>query len=179
MTARPGLHCVVKISFNKLLERAATHSLIMDIKNLTYDLLGITLRLKLPGFWRQEEQEGAEYQLKIEESQEHKENQEEEEREERKVSYIEWRYGERLKEIVTARPHTEPASQKASQDKLKRLRKDFRVINNYLTPQQIAHIETWLQEQPEHFQAEEIDGHDVEPVRERNRNVCYRKVSIV
>ena len=165
MTARPGLHCVVKISFNKLLERAATHSLIMDIKNLTYDLLGITLRLKLPGFWRQEEQEGAEYQLKIEESQEHKENQEEEEREERKVSYIEWRYGERLKEIVTARPHTEPASQKASQDKLKRLRKDFRVINNYLTPQQIAHIETWLQEQPEHFQAEEIDGHDVEPNR--------------
>ena len=166
----------------------------MDIKNLTYDFLGLTLRLKVPGFWRQE-QEGAEYQLKIEEREEERED------EERKVSYIQWRYGDRLEQIVTARPHPsvqtlrelgrreetgDKSHKPSSQDNLKRLRKDYRVINNYLSPEQITHIETWLEDQPDHFLAEELDGQEDVKERnmfteivQRNRNVQYRKVSIV
>ena len=150
----------------------------MDLKNLTYDLLGLTIRLRLPRLGRQEEP-GAEYQLKIEHSQE------------QKVSYLQWRYGERLEEIVTASPQL-PSQTKQQQDKtvaadkLKKLKKDFRVINNYMSIEQISYIENWLRDQPEHFQTEDLNtGEAVEErniftdVVDRNRNILYRKVSIV
>ena len=170
----------------------------MDLKttltSLTYDLLGLTVRLRLPRLARQEEA-GAEYQLKIEPSQE--------ERQEEKVSYLQWRYGERLEEILTASPQlpshlpsqtrkTENKQQHDKTDKLaaaklKKLRKDFRVINNYMSIEQISYIENWLEDQPEHFQTEDLNTGEVEEERtvftdavDRNtRNIFYRKVSIV
>ena len=161
----------------------------MDMKNLTYQLLGLTLKLKLPSLWREEE-DGAEYQLKIEESKEHK------------VSYLQWRYGHKLEQMVTARAQPDmqtviteeteniltgenkpPIQDKkpASQDKPhKRLRKDFRVINNLMSPEQITNIEQWLADQPDHFQTEQVgEIQEVQEVRGRNTNVKYRKVSIV
>ena len=161
----------------------------MDLKNITYDLLGLTIRLRLPRLARQEEP-GAEYQLKIERSQG--------ERQEEKVSYLQWRYGERLEEILTASPQlpSETGKTRTKQkpdktpagDKLKKLRKDFRVINNYMSIEQISYIENWLEDQPEHFQTEDLNTGEVVEVEEkniftdavdRNRNIFYRKVSIV
>ena len=161
----------------------------MDLKNITYDLLGLTIRLRLPRLARQEEP-GAEYQLKIERSQV--------ERQEEKVSYLQWRYGDRLEEILTASPQlpSETGKTRTKQkpdktpagDKLKKLRKDFRVINNYMSIEQISYIENWLQDQPEHFQTEDLNTGEVVEVEERNiftdavdrnRNIFYRKVSIV
>ena len=167
----------------------------MDIKNITYNLMGLTLRLRLPRLGRQEET-GAEYHLKIEQSQ----DQSQEESQEQRVSYLQWRYGERLEEIVTASPQlpsqppgqTEGTRTKQEPDKslaaakLKKLKKDFRVINNYMSVQQISDIENWLQDQPEHFQTEDLNTGEVEEERtvftdavDRNRNIFYRKVSIV
>lgn len=159
----------------------------MDLKNITYQLMGLTVRLRMPRLGRQEET-GAEYHLKIEQSQE------------QRVSYLQWRYGERLEEIVTASPQlpSQPPSQtertrtKQEPDKslaaakLKKLKKDFRVINNYMSVQQISYIENWLQDQPEHFQTEDLNTTEMEEERnivtdvvDRSRNILYRKVSIV
>ena len=154
-----------------------------SLTSLTYDLLGLTIRLRLPRLARQEEA-GAEYQLKIEPSQE--------ESQEEKVSYLQWRYGERLEEIVTASPHM-PSQTRQQQDKtvaadkLKKLKKDFRVVNNYMSIEQISYIENWLRDQPEHFQTEDLNTAEVvveernivTDVVDRNRNILYRKVSIV
>ena len=165
----------------------------MDVKNITYNLMGLTVRLRLPRLGKQEET-GAEYHLKIEQSQEH----DQEQSQEQKVSYLQWRYGERLEEIVTASPQlpsqTEMTRTKQQPDKslaaakLKKLKKDFRVLNNYMSIEQISYIENWLQQQPEHFQTEDLNTPEMEEEEERNiytdvvdrsRNILYRKVSIV
>ena len=163
----------------------------MDVKNITYNLMGLTVRLRLPRLGKQEET-GAEYHLKIEQSQEHGQEQSQEQ----KVSYLQWRYGERLEEIVTASPQlpsqTEMTRTKQQPDKslaaakLKKLKKDFRVLNNYMSIEQISYIENWLQQQPEHFQTEDLNTPEMEEERniytdvvDRSRNILYRKVSIV
>ena len=154
----------------------------MDLKNLSLDLLGLRLTFKLPRMSLKEQEteseEAAEYHLKVEQRKETTEDQEMEvEQEGGKVSYLEWRYGDKLSSMVAdtamldtaemARPRMRPLRRlsrlelrrrqeqevgQVGEEEARRLGRDARVVAQLLSVEQVARIETWLSSQPEQFQ---------------------------
>ena len=164
----------------------------MDVKmnNISLDLLGMRLTIKLPriSIKDPEEEEAAEYHLKIEESQ-NREN--EDSLINNKMTYMEWRYGDKLQQMtdsskveetktevvrVKELPRLERAtvarnnmmlSTRRSREQFQRsrlLKYDQRVVNRLMTVEQIGHIEQWLNNQPDSFTQQTTD--DAENVYE-------------
>ena len=155
----------------------------MDLKNLSLDLLGLRLTFKLPRISLKEQEteseEAAEYHLKVEQRKETTEEDQEMEQEQEggKVSYLEWRYGDKLSSMVAdtamldtaemARPRMRPVRRlsrlelrrrqeqevgQVGEEEARRLARDARVVAQLLSVEQVARIETWLSAQPEQFQ---------------------------
>ena len=164
----------------------------MDLKNLSLDLLGLRLTFKLPRISLKEQEteseEAAEYHLKVEQRKETTEDQEMEvEQEGGKVSYLEWRYGDKLSSMVAdtamldtaemARPRMRPVRRlsrmelrrrqeqevgQVGEEEARRLARDARVVAQLLSVEQVARIETWLSAQPEQFQQMEVEEEEEE-----------------
>ena len=165
----------------------------MDLKNLSLDLLGLRLTFKLPRISLKEQEteseEAAEYHLKVEQRKETTEDQEMEvEQEGGKMSYLEWRYGDKLTSMVAdtamldtaemARPRMRPVRRlsrlelrrrqeqevgQVGEEEARRLGRDARVVAQLLSVEQVARIETWLSAQPDQFQQmEEEEDHYAE-----------------
>ena len=162
----------------------------MDLKNLSLDLLGLRLTFKLPRISLKEQEteseEAAEYHLKVEQRKETTEDQEMEvEQEGGKVSYLEWRYGDKLTSMVAdtamldtaemARPRMRPVRRlsrlelrrrqeqevgQVGEEEARRLGRDARVVAQLLSVEQVARIETWLSAQPDQFQQMEEEEED-------------------
>ena len=164
----------------------------MDLKNLSLDLLGLRLTFKLPRISLKEQEteseEAAEYHLKVEQRKETTEDQEQEmevEQEGGKVSYLEWRYGDKLSSMVAdtamldtaemARPRMRPVRRlsrlelrrrqeqevgQVGEEEARRLGRDARVVAQLLSVEQVARIETWLSAQPDQFQQMEEEEED-------------------
>ena len=151
--------------------------------NIALDLLGLRLTLKLPRISLkgedQGEDQGADYHLQIQEN--HNFNDEGED--EKKMSYLEWKYGDKMTKMVyetMATPETQKVVAKMRElPKLKSsllrthqfqhqdliavdderrhlLRKDSRVINRLMTVEQLSHIQKWLENQPDEFDVEKV-----------------------
>ena len=165
----------------------------MDLKNLSLDLMGLRLTFKLPRISLKEQEteseEAAEYHLKVEQRKETTEDQEMEvEQEGGKMSYLEWRYGDKLTSMVAdtamldtaemARPRMRPVRRlsrlelrrrqeqevgQVGEEEARRLGRDARVVAQLLSVEQVARIETWLSAQPDQFQQmEEEEDHYAE-----------------
>ena len=157
----------------------------MDLKNLSLDLLGLRLTFKLPRISLKEQEteseEAAEYHLKVEQRKETKEEDQDQEMEVEqeggKVSYLEWRYGDKLSSMVAdtamldtaemARPRMRPMRRlsrlelrrrqeqevgQVGEEEARRLGRDARVVAQLLSVEQVARIQTWLSAQPDQFQ---------------------------
>ena len=167
----------------------------MDLKNLSLDLLGLRLTFKLPRISLKEQEteseEAAEYHLKVEQRKETKEEDQDQEMEVEqeggKMSYLEWRYGDKLSSMVAdtamldtaemARPRMRPVRRlsrmelrrrqeqevgQVGEEEARRLGRDARVVAQLLSVEQVARIETWLSAQPDQFQQmeEEMEEED-------------------
>ena len=167
----------------------------MDLKNLSLDLLGLRLTFKLPRISLKEQEteseEVAEYHLKVEQRKETKEEDQDQEMEVEqeggKMSYLEWRYGDKLSSMVAdtamldtaemARPRMRPVRRlsrmelrrrqeqevgQVGEEEARRLGRDARVVAQLLSVEQVARIETWLSAQPDQFQQmeEEMEEED-------------------
>ena len=159
----------------------------MDLKNLSLDLLGLRLTFKLPRISLKEQdtesEEAAEYHLKVEQRKETTEEdqvqqmEQDQEQEGGKMSYLEWRYGDKLSSMVAdtamldtaemARPRMRPVRRlsrlelrrrqeqevgQVGEEEARRLGRDARVVAQLLSVEQVARIETWLSAQPDQFQ---------------------------
>ena len=167
----------------------------MDLKNLSLDLLGLRLTFKLPRISLKEQdtesEEAAEYHLKVEQRKETTEEDQDQkmevEQEGGKMSYLEWRYGDKLSSMVAdtamldtaemARPRMRPVRRlsrmelrrrqeqevgQVGEEEARRLGRDARVVAQLLSVEQVARIETWLSAQPDQFQQmeEEMEEED-------------------
>ena len=169
----------------------------MDLKNLSLDLLGLRLTFKLPRISLKEQEseseEAAEYHLKVEQRKETTEEdqvqqmEQDQEQEGGKMSYLEWRYGDKLSSMVAdtamldtaemARPRMRPVRRlsrlelrrrqeqevgQVGEEEARRLGRDARVVAQLLSVEQVARIETWLSAQPDQFQQmeEEMEEED-------------------
>ena len=167
----------------------------MDLKNLSLDLLGLRLTFKLPRISLKEQdtesEEAAEYHLKVEQRKETTEDDQDQEMEVEqeggKMSYLEWRYGDKLNSMVAdtamldtaemARPRMRPVRRlsrlelrrrqeqevdRVGEEEARRLGRDARVVAQLLSVEQVARIETWLSAQPDQFQQmeEEMEEED-------------------
>ena len=168
----------------------------MDVKmdNVSMELLGLRLTFKLPRISIREnnEEEEAEYHLDIQKAKM------EEEDEDNKVSYLEWRYGDNLNNIVNATAEIEPKNEvtkmrevpklKAAMlrhnnyremtskitvddERSRVLRQDMRVVNRLMTVDQIQHIEQWLSDQPDMFPDQDQVEQQTEEDQDNNEDV--------
>ena len=136
----------------------------MDLKlnNLSVDLLGLRLTLKVPTIPSKEQDNKSEEEKKDECTCE-KENISNEKEDSKKKSYLEWRYGElpkpqraTIKELAKLEHATMKNNMRPQvlSEKESLLKYDQRVVNRLLTVEQLNNIEKWLSDQPEKFPTE-------------------------